>query len=58
MSRRQNITLRGEDAERFNELRDRLSEQRVGDAIGPTEMVRVLLDRVEFEELSDSQTRR
>jgi len=54
MKSRQNITLRNGAADEFNELREQLSQYRVGDDVGPTEMVRILMDRAEFPELPDS----
>ncbi len=54
MRSRQNITLRGPDADEFNELREELSNERVGDEIGPTEMTRILMKRADFPELADN----
>jgi hypothetical protein len=45
---RAQITLRGDDAERFEELKERVGEQRPGSEPGNAELVRVLMDSVDY----------
>lgn len=45
---RAQITLRGDDAERFEELKERVGEQRPGSKPGNAELVRVLMDSVDY----------
>lgn len=41
---RKDVTLTGDTAERFEEQRERLSEDRIGDKISRPEFVRILMD--------------